>query len=178
MIVFLLSGIWHGANITYLIWGGLNGLYQIIGELMMPARNRLVKCLALNRDSLGHRIVETVFTFFLFCFSLFFFRAEGFASSLQIIRSVFTVYNPWILFDGSMCELGLDGSNVRLMLICIAILFIADGLKRKGICIRKIIAAQDYWCRVLVLIVSICFILMFGIWGSGYNAAGFIYFQF
>ena len=177
-IVFLLSGIWHGANITYVIWGGLNGLYQVIGEILMPVRNRLVRLFSLNRESIGHRTMECIFTFGLFCFSLVFFRADGMTSALRILRSVFTVHNPWILFDGSLYELGLDSKNFHLMLICIAILIFADVLKKKGICIRKVIAGQDYWCRVLVMVAAICFILMFGIWGSGYDAAGFIYFQF
>ena len=41
MIVFLVSGLWHGASMSYVVWGGLNGVYQVIGELLMPLRIRL-----------------------------------------------------------------------------------------------------------------------------------------
>ena len=64
------------------------------------------------------------------------------------------------------------------MMMSIFVLFIADVFKRKGIRIREVIAEQDYWCRCFVMISAICFILVCGIWGSGYDAGGFIYFQF
>ena len=178
MTVFLLSGMWHGANLTFVIWGGLNGLYQIMGEVLMPVRNRLVKLLGLNRESLAHKLMQGLVTFIFFDFAWIFFRAQSMSSAAFIVKSVFHASNPWILFDGSLHELGLDSKNFNLMLICILILLFVDILKKKGIRIREVIAAQDYWCRLLVMVVSISFILMFGIWGSGYDSAGFIYFQF
>ena len=41
MIVFLLSGLWHGADFSYVVWGALNGAYQIIGEILMPLRSKI-----------------------------------------------------------------------------------------------------------------------------------------
>lgn len=55
MIVFLVSGLWHGAKISFVVWGGLNGLYQIIGEILQPLRDKLVKLFRLNRNSIGHK---------------------------------------------------------------------------------------------------------------------------
>lgn len=48
MIVFLVSGLWHGAKISFVVWGGLNGLYQIIGEILQPLRDKLVKLFLLK----------------------------------------------------------------------------------------------------------------------------------
>ncbi len=178
LIVFLVSGLWHGANLSFVIWGGLNGLYQIVGELLQPIRNRLVSVLHLNRDSIGHKAVKGVVTFILVDFSWIFFRARGYYESLEIIKSMFSYKNPWILMDGSLYTCGLDSKNFWLMIITIFVLVFADIFKRKGIKIRAVIAKQDYWCRSLVMIFAICFILIFGVWGSGYDATGFIYFQF
>ncbi len=178
MIVFLVSGMWHGANLTFVIWGGLNGLYQIIGEALMPIRIKLSDSLHLHRESIGHRIASGVITFILVDFAWIFFRADGLTDAVSMIRGMLTCHNPWILVDGSLYDVGLDRANFILMICAIFVLLFADIMKKRGIKIRKIIASQDYWCRWLIIVFSICFILIFGIWGSGFDEAGFIYFQF
>lgn len=178
MIVFLVSGLWHGASFSYVIWGGLNGLYQILEELLEPLCSKLVRCLGLHRESLGHRIMKVVVTFLLVDFSWIFFRAKYLSNAIQVIRCMVSSFNPWILLDGSLYECGLDSHNFVLMLICIGILFVADLCKRYGIVIRHGIIRQDCWVRWLIISFSICAILTFGIWGPTYDATNFIYFQF
>ena len=178
MVVFLVSGLWHGANWSFVVWGGLNGLYQIIGELTKPARDKIVRTLGFHRESLGHRVFQMLVAFALVDFSWIFFRAEGIEKALDIIKSMRTTGNPWIMVDGSLFGCGLNRQNFTLMMLCIGLLLGADICKYKGVRIREVIAAQDIWVRWLVFSVAICFILLVGIWGSGYNAANFIYFQF
>lgn len=178
MIVFLVSGLWHGAAFSFVAWGGLNGLYQVIGEVLQPIRDKVVSVLHLNRKSLGHRLIHIVGTFILVDFSWIFFRASRFKEAFEIIKSMVTVKNPWVLFDGSLYECGLDEKNFRLMLLGIVILFFADFCKRNGVKIREVIVRQDYWFRWLFIAFAISAILTFGIWGPNYNEANFIYFQF
>ena len=52
-----------GAKISFVVWGGLNGLYQIIGEILQPLRDKLVKLFRLNRNSIGHKAVHIIVTF-------------------------------------------------------------------------------------------------------------------
>ena len=178
MIVFLASGLWHGANTSYVIWGGMNGLYKIAGEIGKPLRDKMISVLKLNRNSLGHRMLQTVITFVLVDFSLIFFRADGLMDALRIMKQIIVVRNPWIFFDGSLYECGLDRANFWLMMFSLCILWFADYCKVKGIQVRQVIIRQDYWFRWLFIAFSICGILTFGIWGAGYDAADFIYFQF
>lgn len=178
MIVFLVSGLWHGASFSFIAWGGLNGLYQVIGEILQPIRDKLVSVLHLNRKSLGHKLINTVGTFVLVDFSWIFFRTGSFMGALERIKSIISVKNSWILFDGSLYQCGLDEKNFRLMLIGIVILLLVDFCKRKGIKIREVIVKQDYWFRWLFIAFAISAILTFGIWGPNYNEANFIYFQF
>lgn len=72
MIVFLVSGLWHGAKISFVVWGGLNGLYQIIGEILQPLRDKLVKLFRLNCNSIGHKAVHIIVTFVLIDFTWIF----------------------------------------------------------------------------------------------------------
>ena len=178
LIVFLVSGLWHGANLTYVVWGGINGLYQVISEILKPVKEAAVRLLKINVKSAGHLLLKGLVTFSLFVFSLIFFRAESLTDSINIIKSLAGNYNPWILFDDSIYSCGLDIKNFRILVISVCVLIFTDICNRCGIKVRNVIMKQDYWCRCLVMIVAICFILIFGKWGSGYDANGFIYFQF
>lgn len=178
LIVFLISGLWHGAKFTYIVWGGLNGLFQIMGDIMKPIRIKTIKFFHLHPSSIGHRLLQVFITFNLICFSWIFFRAANISQAISIIDSIIHAQNHWILFDGSLYECGLDQQNFILLLMCICILISADILKRRQIKIREIIMSQDYWFQCLIVSLSICAILVFGIWGSQYDQNNFIYFQF
>lgn len=138
----------------------------------------MVSVLHLNRESFGHKLVHIIGTFILIDFSWIFFRANRFKEALEIIKFMFSVKNIWILFDGSIYDLGLDARNFWLMIICIGVLVLADYLKHRGIIIREELCKQDYWFRCLSISFFLVFILIFGIWGPAYDATGFIYFQF
>ncbi len=178
LIVFLVSGLWHGAEFSFVVWGGINGIYQVLGEAIKPIRDKTAALLGLHQSSLGHRLAQTLGTFLLVDISWIFFRAGSLQAALKIIRQMFAVKNLKILFDGSLYACGLDGPNFCLMLLGLGILLFADICKYRGIRIRQVIAAQDFWFRCLFIVFAVCTILTTGIWGPGYDAANFIYFQF
>lgn len=178
MIVFLVSGLWHGAQWTYVIWGGLNGLFQVVGSILMPLREKTGKLLKVKEKSFGHRVLKTFVTFVLVDFTWIFFRAESISDALHIIKSIVTVPNPWIFLDGSIYGLGLSQKQFHLMIFSLLILLVADWLKYKKISILDKILDQDIWCRWSVYITGILFVLIFGIWGNAYDAQAFVYFQF
>lgn len=178
MIVFLVSGLWHGTSLSFVVWGGLNGMYQIIGEVTKPVRDFFVKILRLNRQTVAHKLMQIMGTFVLIDFSWIFFRASSLRESIAIIKQMFSINNLWIFFDESIYKCGLDGKNFRLLLICIIVLLLADFCKNRKIKIHEVIEKQDYWFRWLFIAFAVGFILIFGIWGPTYEAANFIYFQF
>lgn len=178
MIVFLTSGMWHGAQWSFIAWGGINGIYQIIGERLMTLRNKANKLLRLNRESFGHKLFKVVSTFALIDFAWIFFRANRLTDAFKIIKSMVSVRNWWVLFDDSLFTLGLDWKNFVLLLFAIVILLAADVFKYKGIKVRRVIMRQELWFRWSLYIAAIAGILVFGIWGPGYDASSFIYFQF
>ena len=178
MIVFLVSGLWHGANFSFVAWGGLNGLYQVVGELTQTTRDKIINVLHLNRDSLGHKLFQMITTFVLVDISWVFFRANSFMASLHILKSMFTAQNIGILFDESIYACGLDRENFWLMIVCICILIFADCCKHKNIVIRDIILKQDGWFRCIFIALTITAVLLFGLWGPSFDNSSFIYFQF
>ena len=178
MIVFMLSGLWHGAQLTFVVWGAINGLYQVIGEILMPIRKKVSDIIGINKNSEGFYALSALATFALVDFTWIFFRADSLGRAIYIIKSILNTENIWTLFDGSLYNCGLDEKNFRLMVIAVIILLIADILKRKGIRVREIILRQDGYIKCLVVSFSILLIMVFGKYGPAYDAVNFIYFQF
>ena len=178
IFVFLVSGLWHGANWTFVIWGFLNGLYQVLGDILKPLRDKTVTLLNINRNSITHRILQMGITFFFVTFAWIFFRANSVSHAFSIISSILHNQNVWIFFDKSMFQCGLSPSNFNVLLVSLGILLFADICKARKISVSDVIIRQDAWARWIVIAVSVCAILVYGIWGSGYDSASFIYFQF
>ncbi len=177
MIVFLVSGLWHGAAWTYVIWGGMNGLMQIIGNIFKPAREKALDRLGVNRKSFGHRLAQILITFVLVDIAWVFFRAQDLHSAIQILRSSF-VWNPWQLVDGTLYTLGLEPADFTVMLLSIGILLGVDILHAKGVSIRENVLSWPLPVRWGLVYAALFWILLFGVYGPAFDAASFIYFQF
>ena len=176
--VFILSGLWHGASFTYVVWGGMYALFQTMGEVLKPVRDKIIRCLDLHTESFGHRLLRLAMTFALINFNHIFFRAQSLKEAGEVIYRIATASNPWILFDGSLYQCGLERQEWSVLLACLLVLFYADLKKYRGVQIRKKILQQDAWFQIAVVVLSICTILTFGIWGPEFKEANFIYFQF
>lgn len=178
MIVFLLSGLWHGADLSYVVWGGINGFYQIVGEQFEAKMKRLEKRIGIEEKSIFSKCFKMIITYALISFSWIFFRANSCRHAMHIIKSIVLIRNPWILCDESLYSCGLDRKNFWLMLISIFVLLCVDIEKRKGVSIREIVLEESLIVRACFTAFAIVVIAIFGIWGPAYNAANFIYFQF
>ncbi len=179
VIVFIVSGFWHGASWTYVIWGGLNGLYQVIGDIKDRCIVRIKKMDLKEWKTRENNIgIRMLLTFVLIDFSWIFFRSESISKGLDILQSMKNATNIHILFDGTLSSAVLSHKSFGVMICGILILMASDLLKRNGICVRAWIQKQGYATRLMVMTVSIVTIFIFGIYGPAYDAAGFIYFQF
>lgn len=178
MIVFLTSGLWHGANWTYVVWGGLNGLFQVIADLTKKPRQKLKAFFKIRQESGSWRILSTVITFILVDFTWIFFRADSMADALQIISRIFSQFNPWVLVDGTLYTLGLSQVDFWIGILSIAVLLTVDIVHERGVKIRSWVLQQNLWFRWSIYLGAIFFILIFGFYGPNYDASQFIYFQF
>lgn len=178
MIVFLTSGLWHGANWTYVVWGGLNGLFQVIADLTKKPRQKLKAFFKIRQESGSWRILSTVITFILVDFTWIFFRADSMADAFQIISRIFSQFNPWVLVDGTLYTLGLSQVDFWIGILSIAVLLTVDIVHERGIKIRSWVLQQNLWFRWSIYLGAIFFILIFGFYGPNYDASQFIYFQF
>ena len=177
VVTFAVSGLWHGTGWTYVFWGMLHAFYQIIGDLLMPLRDQIVRIFRINTSAVSHRILRTVGTFMLFSISLVFFRAESIPQAITILRRSLEI-SPWILTDGQLLKMGLDLANLLIAIAGILILIAVDIANYNGIEVRKKVLEQGLWFRYLVAIAGVLIVVICGIWGPGYDAASFIYQQF
>lgn len=177
MIVFLISGLWHGASWHFVAWGGLNGAYQVIGESTRPYREKVLRFCKVNRDCFSYRLMQRAVTFALVDLAWLFFRADGLLTGMRMLKRMVTGFNLGALLNGSLLELGLNGKNMVVALLSIGLLWLVDQYKEKG-SVRRWLDGQNLIFRWSAYYVVIFAIIIFGIYGLGYDASAFIYFQF
>ena len=161
-IVFTLSGMWHGADITYILWGMLSGLFQIIEALIAPLRARFPRWL------------KVIFTFMLFTFSMFLFRSEDMGQAVTIIGKVFTEFKPESILTTSPFSLGLGVVQFFFLIVGIIVLLIYDIVnERTGDTAARIAACRTpvRWAIYYLFVVMI-------LGSTSIGAQQFIYFQF
>ena len=179
MVTFLASGLWHGANWTYIVWGGIHGIYQIAGEILKPVRVKIYPHMGIRIDSISYKIGQIIVTFLLTDFAWIFFRAESIGSAIGYISNIFKRWNPWAIADKSLYNIGLSNYEWNMLLIALGVVLIADVIKRlKNERIDGFLNEQGTLVKGISIGFMILMIAIFGEYGSGFDARQFIYFQF
>lgn len=179
MVTFLVSGLWHGANWTYVLWGGLHGLYQIIGDLTKPVKEKINQICKTKTESFGYKIGQVVITFVLVTFAWIFFRADSVTNAFSYIKRMFTKFDPWTFFDQSIYTLGLDRVEMNILLASLIALLMVSILQYiKSQRFELFLSEQCIWFRWLVIFALLAAIAIYGKYGPNVDAQAFIYFQF
>jgi len=124
-IVFLVSGLWHGAAFTFVIWGALHGVYQIVGTLTYKKRNLLLSKVGLSEKSIPVRAVRRCITFLLVSVGWIFFRANSLSDAMTLFSKLFSAHAP---VSDTFSVLGLSIVNILLIISAALVLFILDNL--------------------------------------------------
>ncbi len=173
-IVFLVSGLWHGAAWSFVLWGALHGFYQIAGHITRPWRSALYDRLGIDRSRAAFRLGQRFITFSLVSFAWIFFRSENLAKALVYCRNMLRGLTPWALFDGSLTAFGISSLDWAILLFALGLLGLVSVLREKGFdsgCILK----QGMAARALLCWAMFIVILVFGAYGGEYSASAFIY---
>ncbi|MCI9296116.1 MAG: MBOAT family protein [Lachnospiraceae bacterium] len=197
LIVFALSGLWHGSALSYVVWGILNGIYQVLSDILRLFSERIIYsterfpekikffCLlekengnkAKRESTPGKNFLRRVGTFALVCFSWLFFRAGGLGAALVLIKRM--MYINWtVLFDYSLYSLGVPEGYFRILCYAIGVLLIVDYKKYIGTDVMEKFMGLDWWLRLSAEMFLIFTILLYGCYGELYDTTQFIYFQF
>lgn len=179
MIVFLASGLWHGADWSYVVWGGIHGAYQVIGDYLASFREKCIRKLRVNTACFSWKFLQTAVTFVLVVFAWIFFRADSIGDALQYIRRIWVRPTPWVLFNGEIFTLGLDRPEMNILFVAICMLGLVDLVRyRKKMTLDVFLMQQNLWFRGGIMIGLVVLIFVCGKYGVGFDPQQFIYFQF
>ena len=174
LTIFLISGLWHGAAWTFIIWGGIHAVYQIIGALTLRYRVKICKKLNIDRNTFSYKLWQRICVFFLITIAWIFFRASSLSMALEYIRLMFTSWNPWILFDGSLSTLGISWQEGYIYIFMLAVILIVSILKESGRSVKNVLS-QNALFRGLIPMGLILVIIIWGIYGPEFSSSSFIY---
>ena len=156
LITMLTSGLWHGANWTFVCWGGLHGLYLICNSYYYKFT---------NKKPIAPKLLRIIVTFFFISFAWIFFRANSISEAFIIIKSIVTNHGP--LFKGE----GIP--SLVLPVLMIGILLFKE-IKDEYHLRIALMHNSNPWISVLSSSVIITVILLC----AEFNSGQFIYFQF
>lgn len=158
MIVFIVSGLWHGAAYTFIIWGTINGVCMVVERLIYGDKIKMIS----DKLSIAN-LFRLMLTFTVVNFAWIFFRVNNLEDVGVIFVKFFT--EPGIPF--------IDGNTLSMALIASALIFIYDLVKEMNLNIH-LLSSRYRVIRYLTIISLIIYILAFGV----LNGGSFIYFQF
>ena len=163
MAVYTISGLWHGAALKYVIWGALNGALQVFEGFFPKPKIRHPRL---------HHIWDVARTDFLIAITMLIFRANSMSSALHMLWRIPTGwgYTPF--------DTGFSVLQAVCLSITIVILFTFEVIHEKNKTVTELTDRLSFPVRGALYILAVVGIAVFGIWGPGYSAQAFIYFQF
>ncbi|WP_055444108.1 MBOAT family O-acyltransferase [Lacinutrix himadriensis] len=174
-IVFLVSGLWHGAAMTFVIWGVIHGIIIVFEKATYKMRIKMSNTLGLSSNSFSNKLFFVVITFVIVDFAWLFFRANSFADASIIIQNMFN-NNFHELFSADFYLIGLK-ENEFLVLIVSIIVLIAFELNHKKQNMINWLDKQSTILRWSTYVTIIVALTIFGVYGDD-NVSEFLYFQF
>lgn len=162
LIVFILSGLWHGASWNFVIWGALNGMFILVLDRFLFKVNK----------NLVVRVLISVFVSSLWALSLIFFRAQTFGDALTMFSNLLET-NKDVLYN-----YGLNAIEFKFAIVLLSAYLAFEILIEKNESLYQWFINLNFILRWTVYVLMLVFILLFGSYGVGLNDSNFIYFQF
>ncbi len=163
-IVFLVSGLWHGANWTFIIWGALNGIYLVAALVRDRLFNKLGIPTNTGKAGIG-KFINILFTFLLICLSWIFFRAKDLNQAMLVIRKIFTF---------EIGSLFITNPTFTYSLFAIAFLLITESKEEYYKNAPSLLNNKNITVRYITCLALVLLILLIGV----FDGSQFIYFQF
>ena len=170
-IVFLVSGLWHGASMNFVIWGAMHGIF-IVFEKMLNKKKQNGES---TTPTLSNKIFNGLFTFSVVTFLWIFFRADTFNDAIVVVKNLFN-WKYENLFNGSLYNLGLTANEFIWVLVFVVIMLLVEYYNSFVKSISKLLVQQHIVLRWAVYLSFVLIILVFGAYGG--EQQEFIYFQF
>ncbi len=182
-VTWVLTGTWHGNGIGYVLWGVYYAFMILMSVSFAEDFTKFGReKLHINEEASSWKAIQAARTTLIFAGGRLLTSPGSISNTWYIIRNVLITHNPWALFDGSLTNYGLDRMNIFILIAVIALFGLVSHLQiageKDGIRIRDRIAAQNLVVRWVIYFAAIISIVIFGVYGPGYNASSFVYMAF
>ena len=175
MVVFVVSGLWHGASWSFVVWGALHGTYLVIGRLTRPLKDRALSKLNIRKDNKFISFMAGLITFALVCIGWIIFRADSMHDAWIMIRGIFEFGSYTASPQAILALLNLSVNDLAFIVLSTAILLAVQIIQAKT-SIREYMERRSWPVRWAVYLCLIFGIILLGYYGLGDSS--FIYFQF
>ena len=179
VIVFLVVGLWHGANSKYVAFGLWNGLIIMFSILMKPVFDKMCEVLRIKTESFAWRVFRIIRTFILVLVGYYFDIAPSFGGAMDMMkRSLGDQHVSAGLKE--IFALGLNRSDFIVLAAGMLIMFVISVIEEKNQIDTpgELLERKSFALRFVLIAVTVLLIAFWGIYGPGYDPADFVYMQF
>lgn len=177
VLVFFLVGVWHGSSWNYIVWGLFYGILIALGSLLKPTFNTINEKLHINVKSKGFMLFQIARTFWITCVGCIIFRADGLVAAWQVFVKSLHIFSFPPSMSTELLTFGLNKSNYLLLAVALVILFVVDVMQER-FSVREWVEKKPIVVRWTLYLGAILFVIVFGMYGPGYNQSQFVYMQF
>lgn len=176
LATWYITGLWHGANWNFIVWGLMNAVVILISQEFEPLYDRFHKKFKV-KGLFTFRLFQVIRTVLLMSSIRLFDCYRDVPQTFKMFGTMFTNFNIKQAFNGSMLELGLSMADYVIVLVGL-LLMLGVSLSQRSGSVRKKIAKQPAAIRYLSYYALFISTIVFGAYGIGYEASQFIYNQF
>jgi len=176
-IVFTVVGIWHGAEVKYILYGFWNGALIMLAILLEPLFTKALATLHIRQESRSWHAFRIFRTLVLLSVGRSIVCSLSASSALASISKMLFAFDPSDLFNGTLGMLGMNWFDFVVVAVLLAIVFWIDHLHEKGTPIRASLARTPIAFRWTLYFLMIFALLML-IPAGGIISGGFIYAKF
>ncbi|MBH0162852.1 MBOAT family O-acyltransferase [Fictibacillus sp. 26RED30] len=172
VITFLVSGIWHGAAWTFVLWGLIHGFYRVFGDATKSYRESMASFIRLDRTPVLHRWLKIAITFLLVCFSRVFFRSDTVAQAFDHAK-LFLSISSWSPVGMVKAFEIFPLFDLLLFIFFFIILQLFQYIERNNGSAWEFLSKRSTFTRLAFYIFLIFSVLILGVTENGFVYGGF-----
>ncbi len=164
--VWFFNGMWHGASFKYVVYGLYYYVLMMIGILLEPVFKKIISIFKINTEVWSYKFFQAIRTILIVCFGMFLFRVDSFKQMGLMLHSK---------SSAALFSLGLKKVDFALLIVGVLVMLVVGVMQEFNINIRKELEKQNLLFKWLIYYIIIFSVIIFGIYGKGYDASSFIY---
>ncbi len=173
-VTWVLTGVWHGTGLTYIAWGVYYATMIFLSVTFEDDMKKLTQKLKINTTTNSWRLFQMARTTVIFAGGRLLTRPGTLHKSAAIVYYTLKNFRPWELFSSEISQYGLTTPELVIAVIAIAIFGYVSHLQIKG-SVREMLKQENLVTRWVLYLALIFAVLIYGVYGPGFDLAAFVY---